>query len=216
MTKKRRNLLYALAAAVGVWLLSRNGSGSFAAKRFVPGSAKARELFRFAAVKAGLPIAWGDSEALHYILARESGGWVGRPNYTLRTRAQGYDPKAKWPQAWALIKQVAKARIATGKNVSFPTSSSATGLGQLLAMPEWDKYGKLHKSNVMRFYPQGLDGIGDPVNEAVGMLKYIASRYGSPEVARSVYGRGGKGSAAVPYVHAITGKSRSKGFKEGY
>ena len=221
MTGRDKRLLQALGAAVAAWWLLRPSSSSSSSSSttrggvYPPGSAKARELFRTAAVQAGLPTAWGDDPALHYILGRESGGNVGKLNYTMRTSAQGYGPLAMWPAAWALIQQIAQARITSGKNASFPTSSSATGLGQLLAMPKWQK-GKLYPSNVMKFYPDGLDGIGNPLNEAVGMLRYIADRYGSPAVARSVYGRGGKGSAAAPYTHAITGAKRSKGFKEGY
>lgn len=55
--------------------------------------------------------------------------------------------------------------------------SSATGIGQLLL------------SNVDAYYPSGRAGIGDPVEEAVGMLRYIDARYGSPSAAWAAYGR---------------------------
>lgn len=55
--------------------------------------------------------------------------------------------------------------------------SSATGLGQLLL------------SNVDAYYPSGRAGIGDPLEEAVGMLRYIDARYGSPAQAWASYGR---------------------------
>jgi hypothetical protein len=55
--------------------------------------------------------------------------------------------------------------------------SSATGLGQLLL------------SNVELYYPSGRAGIGDPLEEAVGMLRYIEARYGSPSQAWASYGR---------------------------
>ncbi len=76
--------------------------------------------------------------------------------------------------------------------------SSASGLGQCLY------------SNVLKYYPDGMDGIGDPLNEAVGMLRYIRDRYGSPEAARSVYGKTGT------YVDGRTGRVRTKSFREGY
>jgi SLT domain-containing protein len=71
-------------------------------------------------------------------------------------------------------------------NNPFGVKSTASGLGQLLL------------SNVDKYYPDGRNGIGDALNEAVGMLRYIHDRYGSPEVAGSVYGRIGK------YVNART------------
>ncbi len=55
--------------------------------------------------------------------------------------------------------------------------SSATGIGQLLL------------SNVDNYYPSGRAGIGDPVEEATGMLRYIDARYGSPAAAWAAYGR---------------------------
>ena len=55
--------------------------------------------------------------------------------------------------------------------------SSATGLGQLLL------------SNVERYYPSGRAGIGDPMEEAIGMLRYIKDRYGNPDRAWANYGR---------------------------
>lgn len=184
MTKRERKLFYGLGGAIALWWIFREGE--FVGKRYIPGSDKAKELFRFAAESAGLPIEWGDSPDLHYILKRESGGWVGRPNYTFGS-ISSTTRSADWHTVWN--------RLKAG---DVWTKSTATGLGQLLT------------SNAKKFYPDGLVGIGDPVNEAVGMLKYIASRYGSPKVARSVYAQK-KG-----YVHAITGKSRYKGFREGY
>jgi hypothetical protein len=56
-------------------------------------------------------------------------------------------------------------------------SSSASGIGQLI------------DENVLRFYPSGRAGVGDPLEEAIGMLRYIASRYGTPERAWELYGK---------------------------
>jgi hypothetical protein len=183
----REKLMLALLAAVGTWFVfSRQKASQFVGKHYKPYSAKAKELLRFAAVSAGLPKSWGDSDDLHYILQRESKGWVGIPNYTFGGVASP-SRSGEWPKIWA--------RLQAGE---VWTKSTATGLGQLLT------------SNVKKYYPVGLKGIGDPVNEAVGFVKYIADRYGSPTVARSVYNKKGN------YIHAITGKKKYKGFAEGY
>ena len=129
---------------------------------YAPGSPEARALFSEAARMAGLPPEWGNSEALHNILRRESGGQVGRPNYT-------YGDRARDPSQWGSIHDELK-------NGQITARSSATGLGQLLL------------SNVDKYYPNGRAGIGDPLQEAAGMLRYIADRYGTPENAWRLYG----------------------------
>lgn len=170
---------------LGILFLFGDKRKRFDKKVYVPGSAEAIELFTEASRVAGHPEAWGSLPDLHYILMKESAGKVGIPNYTFGKGIK--NQPEKWPEIWQ--------RLRTGE---IWTKSTATGLGQLLT------------SNVKKFYPDGLKGIGDPLNEAVGMVRYIASRYGSPSVARSVYGRTGS------YKHAITGKTRTKSFKEGY
>lgn len=138
-------------------------TGTYAPGRtYPPGSPEARQLFREAASRAGLPPEWGDSPGLHNILRRESGGQVGRPNYT-------YGSRARDPSQWGSIHN----ELRNGRKT---TRSSATGLGQLLL------------ANVDRYYPSGRAGIGDPMEEAVGMLKYIQDRYGTPEAAWAAYG----------------------------
>jgi hypothetical protein len=155
--------------------------------RYEPGSHAARSLFRVAAQYAGLPTEWADSEALHELLRRESGGWVGRPNYTFGELAATKNA-ARWPtEVWA--------RLRAGE---VWTKSTATGLGQLLT------------SNAKAKYPHGLDGIGQPLDEAVGMLRYIEDRYGSPETALKMHGKTGY------YVHTSTGAKKIKSFQEGY
>jgi peptidoglycan hydrolase-like protein with peptidoglycan-binding domain len=132
--------------------------------RYAPRSDAAIALFRQAAPLAGVPESWARSPALHSILQAESDGIVGRPNYT-------YGPLARedisyWPGIHRDLRRgVIRAR------------SSATGLGQLLL------------DNVERFYPSGRNGIGNALEEAVGMLAYIKDRYGSPERAWELYGQ---------------------------
>jgi SLT domain-containing protein len=108
-----------------------------------------------------VPESWATSQGLHNILSRESGGVVGRPNYT-------YGRRANDRSQWGAIHDELRNGQKTAR-------SSATGLGQLLL------------SNVDRYYPNGRAGIGDPVQEAAGMLRYIQDRYGHPDVAWQRY-----------------------------
>ena len=167
----------------------------FTAKRYPPGAPETVELFKAAAIKGGLPLAWASDPDLHYILKRESGGWVGRPNYTYGKAHELYN-QDQWPAIWAELKQRPDLKILPKSLIR--TKSTATGLGQLLS------------SNAAKFYPSGRQGIGNALEEAVGYMKYIRSRYGSPQAARSVYNRKGW------FVHAVTGKKTEKTFREGY
>lgn len=127
-----------------------------------PGSKEQIALFTRAAILTKLPTTWAHAPGLIAILTRESGGQVGRPNYTYGARAQD-------PCAWAGIHTELLAGQKTAK-------SSATGLGQLLL------------ANVETYYPSGRRGIGNAVEEAAGMLRYIAARYGTPDRAWAQYG----------------------------
>lgn len=125
--------------------------------RYVPGSSEQKTLFQLAAMRAGVPSSWASSPALISVLKNESDGWTGRPNYTYGDRAKDH---ALWPSVWAELKQGVRS-----------TRSSATGFGQLIL------------ENVDKYYPSGRQGIGVPMDEAVGMLKYIKDRYQTPEAA---------------------------------
>lgn len=126
-------------------------------ERYPPGSEAQRQLFREAARRYGLPERWADSPALHNLLRSESDGWVGIPNYTYGSRK---NDRSQWDN---VHRELQAGRITA--------RSSATGLGQLLL------------ANVDRYYPDGRAGIGDPINEAAGMMRYIQDRYGTPENA---------------------------------
>lgn len=132
------------------------------AARYAPNSPEAIALFEAAAEKVDLPTEWASSPALHELLRRESDGEVGRVNYS-------YDERATDPSRWSEVHSELKQGKITAR-------SSATGLGQLIL------------DNVETFYPSGSAGIGDPVEEAAGMLKYIESRYGTPQQALIEYG----------------------------
>ena len=167
---------------------------------YPPSSKKLKTLLRKALTEASLPSEWADWEETHYIINSESGGKVGVPNYTyasLYSNIQSHPEK--WHEVWQLIKEGK-----SGTSSGWVNRSSASGLGQL------------QRDNVLVFYPDKLEGLGDPLNEAVGFFKYIRDRYGDPKTARSVYNVGGKGSEAVSYVHSVTKKPKRKTFKEGY
>ena len=156
-------------------------------KVYKPYAPETYALFEEAAFIAGVDPSWAQSRELHEILRYESGGQVGIPNYTFgRGKAGerfGRDIKAR-PEDWSEVHNEIKrcfARDERGKKVLDERGrpiyvgqvgrSSATGLGQLTGV------------NAEIFYPSGLQGIGDPLEEAVGMLKYIAKRRGSPKAA---------------------------------
>jgi hypothetical protein len=209
------NSKYLIAAALGAaaFLTSRKSSaasfdydGVPATERYPPHSPEAKLLFRKAAAIAGLPESWANEPGTHNIMAKESGGWVGRPNYkfNLLFGKNFNDPgrRGEWGKAHQIIRLDESSSQGKKRHPGF--NSRASGLGQM------------QPGSIKKMYPDGFKGVGDPLNEAVGYLRYIASRYGSPHVAYSVYGKGGPGSQKVYYTHAMTGKKRSKGFKEGY
>lgn len=163
---------------------------------YPPGSQKQVALFRRAAKLIGVPESWASDPGLRYILAHESAGIVGIPNYTWGWRSK---EAACWP---AIHEQLRRGLVPQGR--------SASGLGQLKVYTK-DQQGRPlppgHKhGGVDTFYPNGRAGIGDPLQEAAGMLAYIRSRYGTPAAARACYN---KAPCEVP------GK-RPKTFKEGY
>jgi hypothetical protein len=141
-------------------------------KQFKPYSKEAIKLFKQAVELADVPVNWAESESLHWILKQESGGYVGKPNYTIRTKDGRL--AANNPETWAEIHY--ELKHGTLKPGSRRAKSSATGLGQLLLR------------NVEEYYPSGVDGIGVPLEEAAGMLAYIKDRYGNPDVAKRLYG----------------------------
>lgn len=130
---------------------------------YPPRAAETRALFREAARLAGVPVSWADSSGLHNILERESQGRVGVPNFTYGSVR---NDSSRYREVHAeLMLGIRSAR------------SSATGIGQLLL------------DNVEAYYPSGRQGIGNPLEEAVGMLKYIEARYGNPDAAWRAYNR---------------------------
>jgi hypothetical protein len=170
------NMLYHLSPID----IKPNFSG-YQAKQYLPFSRNARDLFKSAAKAEGLPESWGDSKSLHNILRKESNGYVGIPNYCIKTNS---GRKAKGiPSSWPKIHDELKNNTlpTRRKSCGGGRNSTASGLGQLLI------------ANVDKFYPNGRDGIGDAMSEARGMLRYIKSRYGHPDKAWAKYGKNHEG-----------------------
>ena len=159
----------------------RSSLNNYHVKRYMPFSREAKELFREAAKAEGLPESWGDSKGLHYILKKESNGFVGIPNYCIKTSSgrRAKDFPSSWPKIHQELRDNTLPR--NRNNCGRGRTSTASGLGQLLI------------ANVDTYYPNGRRGIGDPMSEARGMLRYIKSRYGNPNNAWAQYGKNHEG-----------------------
>ena len=182
----------------GQILINNPPETELTAEVYPPNAQKTIDLLTRALQYSKLPTEWATLKSTHYILGKESGGKVGIPNYTYihlpgREHYEIMGIKNK-PDTWPLIWEAARNDL-PGK---YKGNSTATGLGQLLS------------SNVKIFYPDGVNGIGDALNEAVGFVKYLHSRYGDPDTAGSVYGRMGR------YTNTRTNKVMNKTFREGY
>ncbi len=141
------------------------GTKRFDAEVYPPNSAELTELLAVASGEAGTPAQWAADPAMHRLIAKESGGWIGRPNYTYGQRNDQRFPRNisntsmrhMWPEVHEEIRQGIKG-----------AKSTATGMGQFII------------SNVDMYYPDGRAGVGDALNEATGMLRYVRDRYGDP------------------------------------
>lgn len=158
MAQVRPWLWWALGGAV--LLLAGAGAARSRMVHFKPHSKALTDLLAAAVNVIGLPAWWATSPEMHELVGLESGGRVGIPNYTYPQRPD----ESRWPEVWAELRVGVKS-----------AKSSATGLGQLIL------------GNVKKYYPAGVNGIADPLNEAVGMLRYVKDRYGSPVAALSFH-----------------------------
>ena len=161
-----------VAVGVGVFFFRRWRRMNL--EHYPPDSPEAIALFTEAAKQNGQPEEWGADPGLHNILRRESAGWVGRPNFTYGREGAGErfgadisspESRERWPEVWDELKSGTKG-----------AKSTATGLGQLIL------------GNTDTYYPSGRDGIGEPIEEARGMLAYIEARYQDPGNAWAEYG----------------------------
>ena len=137
---------------------------------YKPGSAEQVRLFEKAAEIADLPTQWASDTSFHKLLAAESGGRVGIPNFLWAkwlgvSQQKMRSTPSLWPKVWKVLRDGKAKPSYTG------ISSHAAGLGQLQPAAMKD------------YQPSGVQGVGIPVEEAVGMLRYVKSRYGTPAKA---------------------------------
>lgn len=140
--------------------------------KYEPHAPETVELFKAAAQKVGLPQSWARQNGLHEILRKESNGYVGILNYDLSNKLNVSNKFSNVPDT---VNVLSRLRAGGDYADSHGVRSHATGLGQL------------QPSNVDRFYPSGRLGIGVPVEEAAGMMRYIEEMYGNPDNAWRVY-----------------------------
>lgn len=169
---KGAKIAIALGVGLGLTFLARR---AFASEdeygeggTYAPGTPEQISLFEQAADRAGVPRWWARSPALFAILKSESGGKVGIPNYLWRpwVEKQGLSwDSSSWPAVWKVIREGNARPSYTG------ISSHAAGLGQL------------QPGNMNLYQPNGIKGVGKPLEEAIGMLRYIKARYGTMEKA---------------------------------
>jgi len=160
-------------------------------RQLTPGSEEQISVYQKAAKIAGVPPSWAKLKSLHNLMRSESeNGKVGIPNYTIKVDVPQDGKKCvsanKYPGTWPTVhtslqdshKWINPASCGRGTNSTYKngkSKSKATGLGQL------------NGSNTEQWYPKKWDSIGVAVDEAVGMLKYIKSRYGHPDKAWKEY-----------------------------
>jgi hypothetical protein len=183
--------------------LTDQGGGPivYDAPQYKPFAPDTIALFTDAALAEGLPKEWATAAGLHNILLKESGGWVGIPNYqfgegsNMAERGRWVmNHKEEWPVIWAALKNGTWQDMLKEPYASMPRGkqSSATGLGQMTLT-------NIKGGLLGGVYPNGVDDIGDAMGEARGMLKYIATHkgpaglYNDPDGAWAQYGQGQEG-----------------------
>ena len=148
-------------------------------KVYRPFSEEARDLFIVAAQAVNVPVEWAWRRSLHKIVRKESNGRIGIPNYTInisngKPTYNNGKRVHKYPEIWPEIHRQLKNRELKPRKKE---DSTATGLGQLIL------------GNVKHYYPSGVDGMGECIEEAAGMLAYIKDRHGNPDRALARYGK---------------------------
>ncbi|KXS10214.1 hypothetical protein M427DRAFT_48504 [Gonapodya prolifera JEL478] len=129
---------------------------------YPPNSPQLIQLLQDACTIAGLDQNWATNAAIHALIAKESGGRIGIPNYT-RTDL--------WPSLWEKMKSGDPSYRGNGGNQS---RRDCIGLGQLC----------FDSGSVFRMLSDssGAPALGNPLAEAVGLLRTIQVAYGTPEI----------------------------------
>lgn len=154
--------------------------------QFEAGGKSAQELFTYAAMIDWLPIEWWQHKWLHYILEKESRWIVWRPNYEMERR------HITWQDIKKVNTNISWENIAN----SIWVPSTATWLWQLTMENE-------------KYLPNWRASIWVPLDEAIGMLRYIKDRYWDPDIAFSMYWR------VWSYIHPTKWRL-PKNFREWY
>lgn len=135
--------------------------------RYAPRADETVELALAACEVLELPEQVASADGLHHIIRRESGGYVGRPNYTIHLNGVQMSQTTTvddWPRVWSRLCS-GDVRGLWPDGVSH---STACGLGQLLS------------SNMAQLSPIGVEGYGDALAEMCALISYVLARYRSP------------------------------------
>lgn len=144
-----------------------NRAGIVSDSRYAPGAASTHALALAACEVLELPEQVASADGLHNIIRRESGGYVGRPNYTIHLDGEAVSGIASadaWPKVWERLRSGDVAEL-WPDGVSH---STACGLGQLLS------------SNMAQLGPTGVEGYGDGLAEMCALISYVLARYRAP------------------------------------
>lgn len=136
--------------------------------QFVPWAKETQQLFTYAAIMSWLPKDWWKNESFHILLEKESGWIVGNLNYEFFKRGRKETTKGF------------KEKITTWDFATTRADELSPEMG-IVSNASW--LGQLLVSNVELYYPSGREWIGVPLEEAVGMLRYIKKRHKTPEQA---------------------------------
>ncbi len=117
---------------------------------------------------------WNNKPALHQVVMKESWGIIGRLNYTFQAVADQMGTKINDPQFVTYIHNQLKSGA---KASDFWIRSTASWIGQFI------------RANVLEYYPDGFEWIGDADQESIWMLRYIKERYWTPENTVAQYGK---------------------------
>lgn len=164
------------SARAEVWKVINGASSlvdaTFAEKHYKPHTPEAIDLFKASASQAGISADWGSSIELHNLVEHRSEGYVGRPNPQFGDIAKP-ENSAHWPEIWRAIQagEWRTSLMEAFRSAPRGMQSSACGLGQL------------EEREVKILYPSGLAGIGNPVEESIGLLKWVERVYGTPAEA---------------------------------
>lgn len=115
-----------------------------------------------------IPSSWAELPSLHEIVDGESDGWVGIPNCATFGPICRPSQRHRWPEVHRSMVEGDRWRLADPDRT---VNSSAVGIGQLIT------------DNQVAYLPNGPRSLGNPVHEALGMLRYIRDRYGDPDNA---------------------------------